>query len=258
MSDLFANFIQESANEFNQVPTKVTPNNGSPGFSDRFAREDHEHQLISDSIFPIGSMIMFAGATAPSGYFICDGAAISRSTYSQLFTVLGTSWGAGNGSTTFNLPDLRGRTPIGAGTGSGLTARTLGVSLGEENHLLALGESGLYPHNHTATFNGDHAHNGSTNNPGDHNHQIGAHPSNNMAGQDFSGTEINANISVGGGSYNLHGLNSSGNHTHTVSTGGMVSNSHSITVNLTGPGGADSAHNNMQPSAVVNYIIRGS
>ena len=69
-----------------------------------------------------GIIQMFAGATPPSGWLICDGSAVSRTTYATLFAAIGTTWGTGDGSTTFNLPDLRGRAPIGAGTGSGLTS----------------------------------------------------------------------------------------------------------------------------------------
>lgn len=80
-----------------------------------------------------GIIQMFAGTTPPTGWLLCDGSAVSRTTYATLFAAIGTTWGNGDGSTTFNLPDLRGRAPIGAGTGSGLTARTLGGTLGSEN-----------------------------------------------------------------------------------------------------------------------------
>lgn len=80
-----------------------------------------------------GIIQMFGGSTPPAGWLLCDGSAVSRTTYATLFAAIGTTWGAGDGSTTFNLPDLRGRAPIGAGTGSGLTARTLGGKLGSEN-----------------------------------------------------------------------------------------------------------------------------
>ena len=63
-----------------------------------------------------GSIVLFAGPTPPAGYLLCDGAAVSRLSYSQLFGVLGEIWGPGDGSTTFNLPDLRDRFPVGAGT----------------------------------------------------------------------------------------------------------------------------------------------
>jgi microcystin-dependent protein len=77
--------------------------------------------------FPTGTLTAFAGSTAPSGWLVCDGAAISRATYSTLFGVIGTSYGAGDGSTTFNLPDLRGRLPAGyAASGGHSDVSTLG------------------------------------------------------------------------------------------------------------------------------------
>ena len=80
-----------------------------------------------------GVIQMFGGSTPPAGWLLCDGSAVSRTTYATLFAAIGTTWGAGDGSTTFNLPDLRGRAPIGAGTGSGLSARTLGQVLGVQD-----------------------------------------------------------------------------------------------------------------------------
>lgn len=69
----------------------------------------------------------------PVGWLLCDGRTVSRTTYPQLFASIGTAFGGGDGSTTFNLPDLRGRTIIGAGAGPSLTARALGDDGGEEN-----------------------------------------------------------------------------------------------------------------------------
>ncbi len=67
---------------------------------------------------PIGTILSFGGTTAPKGYLLCNGAAVSRTDYSALFAVIGTSFGAGDGSTTFNVPDLRGEFLRGAGTNS--------------------------------------------------------------------------------------------------------------------------------------------
>lgn len=61
------------------------------------------------SFLPEGSMVDFAGTTAPSGWLMCDGAAVSRTVYASLFSSLGVAYGSGDGSTTFNLPDYRGR-----------------------------------------------------------------------------------------------------------------------------------------------------
>ncbi len=65
---------------------------------------------------PTGGLMMWATSSAPSGWLLCNGSAVSRSTYSALFAVVGTAFGSGDGSTTFNLPDYRDRMPIGAGT----------------------------------------------------------------------------------------------------------------------------------------------
>jgi phage-related tail fiber protein len=65
---------------------------------------------------PVGSYILFAGKTLPTGYLLCNGAAVSRTTYAALFAVIGTTYGAGNGSTTFNLPNLDGRVLQGTNT----------------------------------------------------------------------------------------------------------------------------------------------
>lgn len=64
-------------------------------------------------VLPPGLIMPYAGGTAPPGYLICDGSAVSRTTYATLFAAIGTAYGAGNGTTTFNLPDLQGRVPVG-------------------------------------------------------------------------------------------------------------------------------------------------
>ena len=81
---------------------------------------------------PAGSILAWPTNTAPSNWLICDGSAVSRSTYSSLFYVIGTTYGVGDGSTTFNLPDLRGRIPVGKNAG---TFGTLAASGGAETHV---------------------------------------------------------------------------------------------------------------------------
>lgn len=70
---------------------------------------------------PVGTYIQHAGATAPTGFLACDASAVSRATYADLFAVIGTTYGAGNGTTTFNLPDARGLVMVGAGANGTLT-----------------------------------------------------------------------------------------------------------------------------------------
>jgi microcystin-dependent protein len=93
-----------------------------------------------------GMVIGYTGTDTPSGYLECDGGAVSRATYADLFAVLGTTWGAGDGVSTFNLPDLRGRAMIGVGTGPTLTNRPLGTIGGAERVQLSVGH--LPPHKH--------------------------------------------------------------------------------------------------------------
>jgi hypothetical protein len=78
------------------------------------------------AVLPAGIVSLFGGSAAPTGWLICDGSAISRTTYSILFAAVGTTYGAGDGSTTFNLPDLRGRVPVGLASGGATNVATLG------------------------------------------------------------------------------------------------------------------------------------
>jgi len=72
--------------------------------------------VLQHAISPAGFIQPFGGATAPDGWLPCDGAAVSRTTYAELFTAIGTIWGVGDGSTTFNVPDLRETGLVGTGT----------------------------------------------------------------------------------------------------------------------------------------------
>lgn len=94
----------------------------------------------------VGDIKIIAYDTIPTGWLLCDGTAISRTIYSALFALIGESYGAGDESTTFNLPDLRGRTPIGAGTGTDLSPRLLGDAIGAETHQLTIAEMPAHDH----------------------------------------------------------------------------------------------------------------
>lgn len=96
---------------------------------------------------PIGTIAAFGGTTAPPGWRFCNGSTVSRSTYSALHAVIGNLYGAGDGATTFNLPDLQGRVPVGSGPGVGLTPRVAGEKLGEESHTLTTAEMPSHTHN---------------------------------------------------------------------------------------------------------------
>ena len=116
---------------------------------------DASTMASASSGIPAGILAPFAGSTAPDGWLLCDGSAVSRATYSSLFGVIATTYGAGDGSTTFTLPDLRGRMALGLDNMGGtsadrvtnIQADAMGGADGEENHLLTVEE--LAAHTHT-------------------------------------------------------------------------------------------------------------
>lgn len=198
------------------------------------------------NIIPPGCLMMYPSITAPSGWLSCDGSAVSRATYSALFAIIGTKYGAGDGSTTFNLPDMRGRTPIGIGTGTGLTGRILGQTGGAETHTLTTSQ--MPSHTHTGTTNSDGGHTHGVNDPthvhtyvirrwSDNNdHNDGSMPS----ASDNPNNDNNSFVNTAG-AYTGISIQYVGGHTHKFTTA------------LEGGGGS---HNNMQPFLVVNYIIK--
>lgn len=101
---------------------------------------------ISASAAPTGAVVAYGGGSAPTGWLVCDGSAVSRTTYLALFTVVGAAFGAGDGTTTFNLPNLAGRTAIGAGTGVSLTARSLAQIGGAESVVLTVAQLAAHSH----------------------------------------------------------------------------------------------------------------
>ena len=106
-----------------------------------------DKRLYHNDPTPIGVPVPYTGTTAPAGYLLCDGSAVSRTTYSALFAVCSTAYGVGNGTTTFNVPDMQGRVPVGIGA-SGVT--NLGDTGGEQTHTLTVAE--LAAHHHTDTL----------------------------------------------------------------------------------------------------------
>lgn len=108
-----------------------------------------EGQLISDgtvvwkvkkigSEVPVGTVQMFAGNTIPAGWLLCDGSAVSRTDYAKLFSAIGTTWGAGDGSTTFNLPNSIGRFAEGAATSGSYKSAGLPNITGDMGNMLGI------------------------------------------------------------------------------------------------------------------------
>ena len=164
---------------------------------------------MTTNVTPTGVVLPFAGSAAPTGWLLCFGQAVSRTTYAALFTTLGTTYGSGDGSTTFALPDLRGRVPGGADNmggsaasrlttaGAGVDGATLGASGGAQTHSLTESQMPAHSHNYVGGAN--------------------------AAG---SGT-----VGAAGQSANAYLMS-------TINTGGSQ------------------AHNNTQPTLILNYIVK--
>lgn len=118
----------------------------------------HETLVIPPSV-PTGNISMWGTDTAPTGYLLCYGQAISRATYADLFAVIATTFGTGDGSTTFNLPDYRGRFPLGQDDMGGSSANrvtateadNLGQASGAETHTLSTAEMPAHTHSYNAS-----------------------------------------------------------------------------------------------------------
>jgi len=153
---------------------------------------------LNNSVVPTGAIMPFAGASAPTDWLLCDGAAVSRATYADLYALISTTYGVGDGSTTFNLPNLKGRVPVGKNA-SDTEFDVLGETGGEKAHTLVAAEM-----------------------------PARTHPQNGMGGGESQG-----NSAPGFGNY--ANLNPSA---------------------VTGSTGGDTAHNNLQPYIVLQYIIK--
>jgi microcystin-dependent protein len=176
-----------------------------------------------------GEIKMWGVATAPTGYLLCDGSAVSRSTYSALFAVYGTTFGSGNGSTTFNLPDFRNRMPIGAGS-------TYTVAATGGSATVTLSSANLPAHSHTfsATSTGASV---SMN----HQHYVGSRDSTADNGGNYA-QEFVSNAGSGYGP-NTYTNNVDLSHTHDIS-------------GTTGSIGSGTAITTISPYLGIYYIIK--
>lgn len=190
---------------------------------------------LSSPALPPGATIPYAGTSAPAGWLLCDGSAVSRATYATLFGVVGTTWGVGDGSTTFNVPNMNGRVAVGTGTytdpTSGVITRSLAQIGGEEAHVLITNE--IPSHNHT-----QNPHNHAITDPG-HTHTL------------------TTPIYLDGDGSSFYSVSNTGvaltNDTLNASGTGITINNNTATNNATGGG---LSHNNMQPFAGLLYIIK--
>lgn len=119
--------------------------NPDGSLSDAFKAE------IAATIYPAGTPLWTLASSIGSGFLLADGSEYSRADYPALFVAIGTRYGEGNGTTTANLPDMRGRSPIGSGAGAGLTNRDINAKyVGEERHTLLIEEVPAHTHSITS------------------------------------------------------------------------------------------------------------
>lgn len=182
---------------------------------------------------PAGAIISYGGTAAPSGWLLCYGQAVSRTTYAGLFATISTTYGVGDGSNTFNVPDIRGRViagqdDMGGSSANRLTGVTgsvdgdvLGGTGGAETVTLTAAESGSVAHTHTASSVLRSSDGGGT-------------------GSSTYASNLLTTALTGGGAVN------------TAYTDNIVQTTTSANANAA----AASAHNNVQPTIVLNYIIR--
>jgi len=107
---------------------------------------------------PIGSISHYAGSISPTGYILCDGSAVSRTLYHQLFLVIGTTYGSGDGINTFNVPNLKGKFVVGFDTNQS-EFNNLSETGGSKTHTLTISEIPSHNHNGLTQSSGSHTHN---------------------------------------------------------------------------------------------------
>ncbi len=242
--------------------------NASAESMERFLKEhnqDGSHRFPEGDVVPTGAMLIWPSDTAPnSKWLFCRGQQVSRSTYAALFQIFGTTYGAGDGSTTFNLPDLQQRFPLGkaaAGTGNalGATGGAIDHVHTGPSHTHSITSGGA--HTHTISSDGTHAH--SIGSDGDHNHG-GATGVSNVT------TLVDRNLDaitklVGDADNNdTHNISTDGDHDHGAATGNAGAHDHGAVTGsngahdhgaLTGASGTGNTGTANPPYLVVNYII---
>lgn len=210
--------------------------------------------VAAAAAIPTGSVMPWAGTggIAPTGWAFCDGGTLDRVVYSTLFATIGTAYGPGDGVTTFNLPDLQQRIPVGLGSDAGgYSLSSIGDTGGSVSVTLSASEIPVHTHNVNIGFTSSVT--GSTSTDGSHTHSIWADP------DDGAGSPESIDLSAQPGSTYaaISGndlIQSAGSHNHTVTGTG--------TGTVTGNTGDGSPalqslpHGNMQPYLVMRYIIK--
>jgi microcystin-dependent protein len=212
--------------------------------------------IPSTEIVPTGMVTEYAGNSAPTGWLLCNGAEYQINSYPALFAIIGTNYG-GNGTSTFRVPDRRGRVGVGAGQGAGLTNRTLGQSGGQET--VTLNVSQIPSHNHGINDPGhshgvnDAGHNHVLSDPG---HRHGLFPFRQYAeGNGGRGDGAELTTVPGGSNTYPSTANNSANIAIFAAKSNISINSNTTGITTNSQGG-NGSHENMPPYLVMNYIIK--
>lgn len=216
-------------------------------------------QLAADSgAAPAGGMMAYAGIAVPTGWLLCDGSAVSRANFSRLFSAIGTIYGSGDGATTFNLPDLRGRVPTGRDTavngtlanrvttaGCAIDGSTLGAVGGSESRTTNVSVS----QQPTFTVN---SHEHSLSNSGYAKISVTLNPSNSVLVQ-----RINVpSYSVTQTATNTSGATTSGTNTNAAGLGGVTDSAEALTTRTADVQLSNPSIPAMPPTMILNYIIK--
>lgn len=214
----------------------------------------------ADQKAPPGKVGYFAGTTAPAGWLKANGAAVSRTAYAALFAYVGTTFGAGDGTNTFNLPDLRGEFVRGFDDGRGLDGgRTFGSEqldgLGTHAHSASSATSGVHSHTGNTSQDPGHTHTGNTSTDPGHTHPFnavegGGIQSGNSTGR-YSDGPVAATTGTGGTHSHTITTAQSGVHSHTLTTSQDPGHTHAITVGSSG--GSETRPRNIALLACIKY-----
>ena len=203
------------------------------------------------NIIPTGSVICFAGDSVPQGWLLCNGQSISRTTYNNLFNIIGIAYGNGNGSSTFDLPNLQDRFPMGKGN------RSLGLIGGSDSVTLTSDKLPSHSHSGSLSSEGQHSHTGNTNTTGNHTHSY----DDAYFAENYGGGQNNVfGTSAGTDNDNTYRYRpnavtvADGNHSHTITTNTESSHTHTVTINNTGTSNPTIDITNKY--IILNYIIR--